>query len=270
MSVSTNRAVILMYHRLAMTLPTDPGERIYTLSPYTFRQQMAAIARRGLQVIGLDALATGQFSNRSVVLTFDDGCDSDLSEALPVLRDFDFRACFFVSPARLGETGYLCWSGLERLAAAGMQIGAHGLDHSLLDGLSQSELEHQLGVSKQLLEQRLGTEVDTVSLPGGSGGKRVLQTAYDLGYRMVLGSRPGVIRTASLSGALPRFALRCGSDLEGFCRLVDQEIRFVGQQVLRYSVTRFARAALGPSVYERLIRAVSSRRYAGPPSERTV
>ena len=75
------------------------------------------------------------------------GCSPDLrrrqrdgpSVALPLLAE-QLTATFFVSPALIGRPGYLGWAGVRELAQAGMTIGAHGLDHTLLSRLSDDQL----------------------------------------------------------------------------------------------------------------------------------
>ena len=110
-------------------------------------------------------------------------------KTVDALMKLELPAAFFVNPSRIGQPGRLSWPQLEELAATGMRVGSHGLDHTLLDGLSRAEVERQLGVSKQILQQRLNTRIDTLSLPGGTGGRLAVEVAHELGYRLVLGER---------------------------------------------------------------------------------
>ena len=81
-----------------------------------------------------------------------------------------------------------------------------------------------------------------------------MQAAWDAGYRMILGSAPGLVQPPALPRVLPRYAIRCSWGFEQFRALVDQRLSVRAAQALRYRGTRLARAALGAGRYERLRR----------------
>jgi peptidoglycan/xylan/chitin deacetylase (PgdA/CDA1 family) len=239
-----------MYHRLAER-PPDAEEGDYVIPAGIFARQMDVLAAEGRAVVlpaphGGFAAAPG-----SVMLTFDDGCASDFEEALPILRARRFRAAFFVNPARIGRPGYLGWDELQALANADMVVGSHGLDHALLDDLPEPELERQLAASRDLLESRLGRPVEWLSLPGGTGGRRALRIASARGYRLVFGSRPGLVDPLRPPPVLPRWAVRQGHGLEGFRDIVSQRPGPRIRAELRFALTHFARAAVGGARYAR-------------------
>jgi peptidoglycan/xylan/chitin deacetylase (PgdA/CDA1 family) len=257
-------AVVLMYHRLSHG-PLDPEEGDYVLSPALFEAQMRWLAARGRPVAPLAALAAGRREEGAVVLTFDDGCDSDATVAGPILRSLGFPAAFFVNPARVGHEGRASWDQLLSLAGDGFAVGSHGLDHALFEDIAPSELEWQFRESKREIEDRLGREIDSLSLPGGSGGERALQAARAAGYRLVLGSRPAPVRGEAGAGIVPRFALRRGHGLAGFQATVVLQPLFVLRQQLRYQATQAGRLLLGARGYAGLRR---RRIFPGPPARR--
>src|SRR5687767_6559529 len=133
--MSRGSAVVLMYHRIGSgALPgREAREDIYAVTRDDFRAHMELLVSRGCPVVPFDVVAEaargGPLPARAVALTFDDGNATDDSEVAPVLVRHGYRAAFFVSPLRIGTDGYLTWSGVRALHAAGMTIGAHGLDH---------------------------------------------------------------------------------------------------------------------------------------------
>jgi peptidoglycan/xylan/chitin deacetylase (PgdA/CDA1 family) len=249
--VSAPAAVILMYHRLAPARERDEGD--YAITAGLFDAQMRLLAERGRPVTTLEALASGSYADGSVALTFDDGCDTDATVAAPLLRSLGFPAAFFVNPARVGMPGRASWSELRALVAAGFVVGSHGLDHTLLDDVADAELERQLVESRRRLEDALGSPVETLSLPGGSGGVRALRAARTAGYRIVLGSRPAPVRGAP-PHILPRIPVRSGHDVDGFAAIVEQRPAVLLGLGLRYDVTQRARSLLGTRAYGRLRR----------------
>jgi peptidoglycan/xylan/chitin deacetylase (PgdA/CDA1 family) len=203
-------------------------------------------------VVSLPALANGRFPDRSVVLTFDDGCDTDATVAGPTLRALGFPAAFFINPARIGRKGRISWAQLSSLADDGFLVGSHGLDHALLDGLPPSELERQLAASKRWLEDRLARPVESLALPGGRGGERVRRAAEEAGYRLILGSRPGIVRGSAAIGIQPRLVMRRGHALSGFAAAIEQRPLFLLRQGLRYRALDTGRSLLGARAYGRL------------------
>jgi peptidoglycan/xylan/chitin deacetylase (PgdA/CDA1 family) len=241
-----------MYHRLA-DHPSDPEEGDYVLPVELFARQLDLLASENRPVFLPSASATAA-PGGSVVLTFDDGCDSDVREALPLLRAHGFRAAFFVNPGRLGRPGYLTWPQVIALAEAGMAVGSHGLDHRLLDDLPDDELLRDLAVSKEALEQHLGRGVEWLSLPGGSGGIRAWRAARGLGYKMVFGSAPGLLDARRPPPIVPRWPVRRGLGLEGFRAIVERRPSIRLRAGLRFAATHVARRAMGTARYERLRR----------------
>ena len=265
MSGRPAHGTILMYHRLVRE-GAAPDEGDYALGTGMFEDQMRALAAQRRPVVPLSAMADARFPDGAVVLTFDDGCDTDATVALPVLRSFGFTAAFFVNPARVGQPGRATWPQLEALAAVGMTVGSHGLDHTLLGGLSAAALEEQLVRSKALLERHLGREVDALSLPGGSGGARAARLARAAGYRLICGSRPGRVSSRAMPDLLPRYAVRYSEGLGGFQAMLDQPLAFRLRQALRHHVLGAVRAVVGEPVYARLRQAHVARRTEAPRS----
>ena len=75
------------------------------------------------------ALLDAAAERNDVRITFDDGNVSDLEHALPALRARGLEATFFIVAGRIGTPGFVDASGVRQLAAAGMEIGSHGMRH---------------------------------------------------------------------------------------------------------------------------------------------
>ena len=114
-----DRSINLTFHGIG-----DPGRR---LDP---GEQAVWVSRA--QFLSLLACAEGR---EDVAITFDDGNASDLEHALPALRERGLRATFFVVAGRLGTPRFLDERGVRALAAAGMEIGCHGMSHPPWRGL---------------------------------------------------------------------------------------------------------------------------------------
>lgn len=69
---------------------------------------------------------------------------------------------------------------IKQLAAAGISIGAHTVDHPILKTLSPDEQRQQIADSKKQLQQWLGTEVKHFAYPNGVEGTDFDDIAVDL------------------------------------------------------------------------------------------
>jgi peptidoglycan/xylan/chitin deacetylase (PgdA/CDA1 family) len=57
------------------------------------------------------------------------------------------------------------WSDLQNIMAYGIEIGSHTINHPILSRLTQKRLAEEIGGSKAMLEDRLGTNVTTFCYP---------------------------------------------------------------------------------------------------------
>lgn len=99
-------AVILLYHRIAET-PYDPFE--LSVRPQRFAQQLEAL-RRGMHPLPLPdllrRLREGSLPHAAVAFTFDDGYADVLTQALPLLEQFEIPATLFVVSGAIGGRGF--------------------------------------------------------------------------------------------------------------------------------------------------------------------
>jgi peptidoglycan/xylan/chitin deacetylase (PgdA/CDA1 family) len=108
-------ALILLYHRIAQ-LPTDP--QLLCVTPAHFAQHIE-ILRKDYRPTGLQELSRiyqkGDFPQRAVALTFDDGYCDNLATVKPLLERFDIPATVFVTTGYIGCQREFWSDELERL-----------------------------------------------------------------------------------------------------------------------------------------------------------
>lgn len=244
-------------------IPTQPGPaRLYLLyhelrrEPSTYSYVMEA--DRFEQQVELFALhhrhpGPGPLPE----ITFDDGHRSDHALALPILDRHALKARFFITAGWTGTRArYMDWTQLQELHHAGHSIGAHGWSHRLLTQCSPTDLRAELDTSRKLLEDRLGTPIQTLSLPGGRHNRRVLNACHEAGYTQIYTSNP---RIEPDPGAriLGRLNLRGDATLSWISDLLSPESPRLRNILRQDRLKQAGKSLLGDALYARLWRVVN-------------
>lgn len=171
------RVPILMYHSISDNLfgMSHPYYHINT-RPAVFSAQMRWLRAAGYRTIGLAeawaGLAVGADLSKVMVLIFGDGYRDFYTDAMDVLTQCGFSATMFLVTDRVGQNSlriqgadYLTWREVKDLQQAGIQFGSHTVTHPDLRSMNPDQLEYELGRSKEVIEQNLGTPVDSFLYP---------------------------------------------------------------------------------------------------------
>jgi peptidoglycan/xylan/chitin deacetylase (PgdA/CDA1 family) len=98
---------------------------------------------------------------------------------------------------------------LQRLHAAGMEIGGHTHRHPILAKLNHTEVEAEIATGKTWLEETLGDRVRLFAYPNGKPGVDYLpeqaETVRKLGFDAAVSTRRGVSTVNTDLFQLPRF-----------------------------------------------------------------
>ena len=240
-----------MYHELEQPgkpmLLADPGYVRYVVSQKTFALQMHRLQELGFTGMSVGDALSNTAVDGAVAVSFDDGCETDLTVAAPILREAGIGATFYVSSALIGQPGYLSAAQLSSLAALGFKIGCHGASHRFLTDITDRDLAAETAGAKDALEGLLGRPVEHFSCPGGRWDARVLQAVRGAGFRSMATSEPGAMRATT--GVIRRNAvLRHTTDAE-FARLCRG--RRTLAEWLRQKSLKGAKRILGTTAYER-------------------
>jgi peptidoglycan/xylan/chitin deacetylase (PgdA/CDA1 family) len=234
-----------------------PGYVRYILPLDTFRRQMAWLKEqdwRGLNV----SEALRYPSEPSVCITFDDGCETDLIAAAPVLREFGFNATFYLTTGFLGTPGYLNAGQVRDLDAQGFEIGCHSMTHPYLSDLAEPELKREIVDAKLQIEQIVGHPIEHFSCPGGRYDQRTLQIAREAGFATVANSQYYANSSTTSHYELGRVGLLRDVTLDQF--IANCHGRGLWKKRLPYQVRRSAQRMLGNQAYDRLRAALLGKR----------
>jgi len=251
--MSKSSIIHLMYHELEISgrslCRSESGYERYVLLEREFREQMEFLKTRSCQGLSVgQALTFPEGSN--VCITFDDGSETDLLAAAPILHQAGFGATFYITAGWLGEPGHLSALQLKELSAQGFEIGCHSMTHPMLTDLNEAGLQREIADAKSQLEQIVGKPVEHFSCPGGRCDERVVRTSRAAGYRTVATSRIHGNSPDTDSFALGRVAILRGTPIKDFAAICSGDAlrRLHAQGRLRDA----AKQLLGNSFYDRV------------------
>ena len=146
---------------------------------------MALLHDKGYQTLSLMELSDSlprQITppERSLVITFDDGYRSVYEHAFPVLQRYGMTATVFLATGN-GKTkrlpsmdgrSMLSWHEIKEMHRSGIAFGGHTLTHPDLTQLRPELAETEVVGGKRIIEDALGSKVDTFAYPFGRYDKR--------------------------------------------------------------------------------------------------
>ncbi|MCD6117400.1 polysaccharide deacetylase family protein [bacterium] len=184
---------IITFHKV------DPSFEwgVTRVTPRQFRKIVSNLADCGYKTVSLDDVFTDSVSmpEKPVVLTFDDGYESILDYAAPVLEEFNFTGTIFIITGFVGKENkwdvnlgglrfkHLSWAQIDSLKKAGFEIGSHTIHHSDLTRINRKEIENEVFESKQELERKTGDKVKFISFPFGRYNTEVIDLCVKAGYK---------------------------------------------------------------------------------------
>jgi peptidoglycan/xylan/chitin deacetylase (PgdA/CDA1 family) len=245
--------VYLMYHELEIPdrplCQTEAGYVRYILAASGFRAQMQSLKEANWRGVSVGEALTSPVQP-GVVITFDDGCETDLLAAAPILNDFAFGATFYITSGLVGSPGYLSAAQVRELSRQGFEIGCHSMTHAYLPDLDDARLNEEIVEAKLRLEQILGRVVEHFSCPGGRFDQRVKQVAREAGYHTLATSHTHANSHSSDRYALGRVAVMRETPLRTFTAWCQG--RGLWQLAVREGVRHGAKRILGNSFYDRV------------------
>jgi glycosyltransferase involved in cell wall biosynthesis len=217
---------ILAYH--AVDWVDDPVLGRYTVRPDMFEKHIDALRANGFTFVDTDQLLASldsgvPLADRSVLLTFDDGYESLLQHAAPVLARHVIPAVVCMVTGQLG--GDNVWEGADRgtslslldadqlriLRRAGWEIAAHTHRHAHLTALGAADLAAEMAAPRAELVATGFPPPRVVAYPYGEHDLRVRRFARRAGYRVGLAT--GVGREVDRFG-LPRVEVHSDTDAD--------------------------------------------------------
>lgn len=193
--------VMLMYHSIAPGTSTPDWP--WAISRQRFCDQLDFLLAQGYATPTMGELisAPHQWPGRTAVITFDDGYVDNLT-ACEELQKRGMRATWFIVSGSIGKNPLWPDDGrptqrllneaeLHLMAASGMEIGSHTVNHVRLPNLDDQDLIQELTNSKATLQDIIGSEVRSFAYPYGIWDLRCALAIEQAGYASACTTQTG-------------------------------------------------------------------------------
>lgn len=216
-------APILMYHKVARapSATTLPGHYV---RPEVFEAHIRWLIRRGYRTCSVPSLIEAGSADR-IAITFDDGYENFLTNALPTLRRYSAMATVFVVAERIGgvndwdtrdgdvEERLMTLPQLREAVMGGTEIGSHSATHADLAAIDVDAARTEIERSRTILRGLIGAPIDVFCYPYGRETMDVRRLVREAGYRYACSTAKGMNDSTTDPMALRRINVRQDTSL---------------------------------------------------------
>ena len=225
-------ALVLAYHGV------EPGPGPLFIEPELFERQLDTIVESGASVLSISQLAAAlrdeRLPERAVTITFDDGFASVARTAAPLLLERGLTATVFCVADWLGRTND--WPSqpaaiprrplataeeLAELAAAGFELGAHGMTHAPLSTGDEGQLRRELVDARLDLARSTRAQIGSYAYPYGITGSDLARRLVAESYAAACTTELRAVEDDDDPLALPRVDVHYVRSAQLFRRAVE-------------------------------------------------
>lgn len=210
-------APILMYHVIN---PPPAGAKFPGLyvSKEEFAEEMQALAKAGYRAVTMDQMLANWNHGaqlprgKPIVVSFDNGYQSQLTNAAPVLRKLGWVGVENIQLTGLPPSqGGLSRAQVGELVSDGWELDTQGISHADLIALSPSALHEEVVVAREELQRRYHVPVNWFCYPSGHYNAAVIAELKAAGYVGSTTVVPGWASPSQDSYRLPRLRVLGGT-----------------------------------------------------------
>lgn len=181
------KGTILVYHNIAPDLDKSKIEAD-SVKKDEFERQVQFLKENDFNITPLQKLVSDllnglKIKEKTVVITFDDGYRTTFSNALPILKKYDFPATVFLAVDYIGKNisfpwlnlfgnpdasedlSPMDWKEVKELYHAGIEIGSHTCSHTFLPKSDNDTIQKELTKSRNIIHEVLGEPPGAFALP---------------------------------------------------------------------------------------------------------
>ena len=201
----SNNSKAIFYH----DIHSDTKYTKMSTSVTLFEQHVQLISKMGYEIVHDITKDKGQ-----IEISFDDGF-LGLMDHIRLINKWNIPIRVFVISSYLGKKNHINKMQLQELASNPLfSIGSHTHTHSRLDEINSQEIRDELCISKSILEDVIGQEINTLCYPEGKFNTRIIEIAQELGYRKQYTSIPSSFKDELFNNVKGRSLVQSASNCE--------------------------------------------------------
>ena len=145
----------------------------------------------GYQTISVELLVKAitqgaELPPKPIILTFDDGSETVLTTALPIMQKYGFTGTAYIVYNYISITNYMDANQIQELYTQGWEIGSHSISHVSLTERTDRQRD-EIVDSRQKLHSKLGVPILTFAYPFGAYNADSVHYAHFAGYIAAMG-----------------------------------------------------------------------------------
>ena len=170
--MNNNKIPILTYHSIS-------NEKLFnSINVSEFKKQISYFREKKFDSIHINE--TNANIKNKIILTFDDGYKDINTHALPILKEYNFKAICFIVSNHIGKNNIwdkhhkkyqkkelMSKRDINEWLNNDMLIGSHSHNHFNLSKLDNNELNTEINLSKDVLQETFSTKVSSFCYPYG-------------------------------------------------------------------------------------------------------
>lgn len=235
------QVTVLMYHHFKEVV--DPKVYDVVMTPQNFRDQMQYLKDNRFNSITLQELADflyndGFIPEKSVLITFDDGYESNYTTAFPTLKQDGFHAVIFPignilramdePPISTCYSQMLTASEIQEMQQSGLiEFGSHTYAmHQYVGGAPLLRTSSTEAIAADLTQeeavfQQIGIPPSTaITYPYGVYNQRAIAAVQQTGLKLAFTIKPGKVTRDSAKFELHRMTVRGDISVSAFAELI--------------------------------------------------
>ena len=174
-----------------------------------FKKHINIIRASGYEIVNKITKTHGQ-----IEICFDDAF-LGLYDNIEFIKEQNIPIHLFVISSFLDKENHINKEQLIELnKLPQILISSHTHKHSILNKISESEIEIELETSKKLLEDILNKQINSLCFPEGKFNKKVIEIAKKMGYSNLYASIPGFYANEITSGVKKRSLVQFSKEKE--------------------------------------------------------
>ncbi|MDN5331925.1 MAG: hypothetical protein PWP45_1150 [Tepidanaerobacteraceae bacterium] len=232
--------IALVYHHIVSDNVSGAPQNSAVIELSEFEAQMDFLHKNGYYTASLEDVkdflyGKKELPERTVLITFDDGYESNYTYAFPVLKKYGFKAVIFLIGKDVVGKGrwnvpHLSEDQIKEMMESGLiEFGSHTFDaHYYLKDrpaaivMSENELQRDFEKIKSAFKEKGLMEPYAISYPYGKYDEEMLKVVKKF-YKMGFTIKKGVIYQDSDPYKLSRNIVMPGMGIENFKKLLSHQ-----------------------------------------------